>query len=503
MTLGVFINSKPMQTMGDLFAAGKNPPAVLVITALVCALVPLDASHLFVAASGALLFAIVQASLKSSPRPTTVTREPSCSPDPLQHSNCDRTREPRRQLSRPAKSDQPDSQSRCESLKISSFAAEVRKPSSMPVVAPTFVCTQWDAQVAELVERITPKRQSDMIVQRLVHFVQQTVRSIVPEVQVVGFASADFVRRTAFGVAVPEVDIVVTAKPKVLLDRFRQQGRLGGGPTRVVDLRKVQKAAIRVFTDKLVSSAGFKFRRSAFRSDEPKVTLLAPSLLGLVDDSLAIDFSVNTTTPLHNAMLITECGRLEPRARDLILLVRRWAKDRAVCHAAKGHLSPYTWTLLTIYFLQVGVEGEGALLPTFDEMKVSSGLDGGTPPLLGPPTCALRAKTPVSILLKEFMSFYHTKFDWREEAVSVRLGRRCKPSLNLPLHIVTQGDVGPSEIGPSIEDPFDTSHNMGSCLTLATLARLRQELARANDCCQRAVSLTEFLEPWVPPDREE
>ena len=50
----------------------------------------------------------------------------------------------------------------------------------------------------------------------------------------------------------------------VLLDRFREQVRLGGGPTRVVDLRKVENAAICVFTIRLDSRTGFKFRRSGF-----------------------------------------------------------------------------------------------------------------------------------------------------------------------------------------------------------------------------------------------
>ena len=76
------------------------------------------------------------------------------------------------------------------------------------------------------------------------------------------------VRRADLLEAVPEVGVVVTAKPKVLLHHVRLQGRLGGGPTRVVDLRKVRKAAICVFT----------------------ASILALSLLGLVDVSLAIVF---------------------------------------------------------------------------------------------------------------------------------------------------------------------------------------------------------------------
>merc|ERR1719277_329345 len=71
---------------------------------------------------------------------------------------------------------------------------------------------------------------------------------------------------------------------------------------------------------------------------------------------------------------MTECGRIDPRTKALILLVKRWAKDRGVCHAAKGHLSPYAWTLMVIYFLQVGVEDEGPLLPPLSGFAVSSGL---------------------------------------------------------------------------------------------------------------------------------
>merc|ERR1712066_969682 len=113
----------------------------------------------------------------------------------------------------------------------------------------------------------------------------------------------------------------------------------------------------------------FKFRRSAFKGQEPKVTLMAE----INGKTIPIDFSVNTTTPLYNAALLTECGQIEPRAKELILLVRRWAKDRGISHAAKGHLSPYAWSLLVIYFLQVW-DGQGdPLLPNITAFKTSSG----------------------------------------------------------------------------------------------------------------------------------
>merc|ERR1719169_332223 len=135
---------------------------------------------------------------------------------------------------------------------------------------------------------------------------------------------------------VPEVDLVVSINPDALPGQL--QGRLsrtGGASTAQLDARKVQKSAIRACTDKLVSACGFKFRRSAFRGQEPKVTLLAPASLGLSSDSIAIDFSVNVVTPFYNAALLTECGRMDSRAKELILLVKRWAKDRGICHVAK------------------------------------------------------------------------------------------------------------------------------------------------------------------------
>merc|ERR1719191_624710 len=145
-----------------------------------------------------------------------------------------------------------------------------------------------------------------------------------------------------------------------------------------LDTRKLQKSAIRVCTSLLVS-VGFKFRRSSFRSEEPKVTLLAPPSLRVSDVAIPVDFSVNNTTPLYNMALLTECGQMDPRAKLLILVVRRWAKDRGICHASKGHLPPYAWSLLVIYFLQVGNRDEGPLLPPLEEFALSSGLMGKPP----------------------------------------------------------------------------------------------------------------------------
>lgn len=393
---------------------------------------------------------------------------------------------------------------------------EVRKPSSQPISAPIFQGKGWEAEVDELLGQIMPSPEGERIVKAVADFVEQRIKPLIPEVEVLGFASGDLVRGTAFGVAVPEVDIVVNASPHILVQRL--QGRFSKGTisSMKLDVRKLQKSAIRACTDQLVSAGGFKFRRSAFRGEEPKVTLLVPASFGVSDESIPIDFHVNSTTPLYNMALLTECGEKEARSRALILLVKRWAKDRGVCHAAKGHLSPYPWSLLVIYFLQVGKasESRGPLLPPVQELEVSSGLMGGhnklpqdmlkklvpsasrcdPPDIKGPP------KT-VAELFKDFIHFYSHTFDWSKEAICVRTGKRGPPSLNLPLHIIVDEVTQASEVGPSIEDPFNPSRNLGVVMTCTALGRLHKEISRADELLINGCSLTDLLQPWAPPER--
>ena len=61
---------------------------------------------------------------------------------------------------------------------------------------------------------------------------------------------------------------------------------------------------------------------------------------------------------------------------------------------------------------------------------------------------------------------------------------------------------GTTQVGPSIEDPFDAKKNLSSGMNVASLARLHEELTRAEQMCSSNTSLAELLEPWAPPDYE-
>lgn len=380
----------------------------------------------------------------------------------------------------------------------------LKQASHAPVRAPSFEGTGFEVQVQELVSMIMPTSESDRIVDRLAEAIKLFLSNTLPEAEVLGFTSGDLSRRKAFGVAVPDVDIVINISPDDMAKRLNARPQKTQLLASKPDARKLQKSAIRMCTDKLVSAGGFKFRRSAFSGNEPKVTLLAPAELGIFSDAVPIDLHVNTVVPLHSAALLTECGHIDARAKELILLVRRWTKDRGICHHPKGHFSPYIWSLLTIYFLQVGPREEGALLPPLEKFEAASKLMKPGARSVSPKTEKWHPKTVESVqkqtaarLLQAFMKFY-ADFDWKLEAVCVRSGERAA-SASLPIHIMADEINNSTEVGPSVEDPFEPKDNLGACMTSWSFQRMKEELCRANLLLSsESPSLSTLLEPWAP-----
>lgn len=471
--------------------------AGLLFITLVCTFMPLELSQLAFALIGALAYGLLQAFV---PRPARTDCQIAAEREQAER---DRERASRISSARYSawKGNAPRSRPEKGTLShprvlTTPAKAEVYQPSSMPVTAPTFASSGWEAEVNELLSQLAPGAGEDQAIQRLVLHVKQTIRALFPEAEVSGFAHGSLTCGKAFGVAVPEVDIVANVTPGALAQRLQSRG-----PRQ--DPKKTQKSAVRMCTDRLVAQGGLKFRRSAFRGEEPRVTLLVPSALGFFKEAIPVDFSINSVTPFYTAALLTECGQIEPRAKALILLVKRWAKDRGICHAAKGHLSPYMWSLLVMYFMQVGIEEEGPLLPKLESFKISSNLISSNT------ASSLRANhtpfTPKSVaeklsigqLFGKFLYFYRQNFNWTGEAISIRAGRRAPPSLSVPLHVVL-GEDGNTRVGPAIEDPFQAGNNLGTCMNPISLTRLHEELNRGNELYSRGGSLSQLLQPWVP-----
>jgi len=182
--------------------------------AVVCVVLPLDLSQLTFALVGAVAFSILQ-SLQSSA---------------AKHHK----RQPKMPCAVPSQKFPPQKQSSLQNkLKWEKSKAvrqqpvvpqvprpEVRKPSAVPVQAPTFQSLDWESQISELLNQIAPSVDDDKIVGKLACLVKQAIKPMIPEIEVVGFASGDLTRKKAFGVAVPDVDVVVNVNPIVLAERL-------------------------------------------------------------------------------------------------------------------------------------------------------------------------------------------------------------------------------------------------------------------------------------------
>lgn len=465
----------------------------IVLAAILCALLPLEMSHLLAAIIGALAYTFV---LSLQP---TVQRQPKQKSGFKKQSTGEK-------YERPLRSEPHDTHSDCLKSNSQPWRSEVRegwkqikapvmsvpvtpkpetrKTSAVPVQALTFKATEWRAQVGELVERIAPTNESEKAVEAIARSIRHSLAPLLLDAKVVAFACSNPLNSHAFGVAVPDVDVVLVT-PLAGGDCYHKQN---------LDASKLQKSIIRSCTDRLVSHGGFKFRRSGFRGSEPRVTLLAPVNSRGEDQhavNIPINLSVNSSTPSQNFSLVEACRSLNPVARELILLVRRWAKDRGISHVAKGNLSPYCWTVLAIYFMQV----KGEVLPPLASFITH----GQVPSELSLKDCQCHAAD----LLQGFFHFYANMFDWRNEGICIRLAQRAPPRLGLPLHILLKSDGKSTMVGLSIEDPYQTGHNLADCMNWRSFERTQEEISRAFELCSQGSSLASLLEPWAPSETED
>lgn len=65
-----------------------------------------------------------------------------------------------------------------------------------------------------------------------------------------------------------------------------------------------------------------------------------------------MDVTINNLLATANTKLIRDYCAIDPRLKQLIFLVKHWAKQRAVNDCYRGTLSSYAYVLLCIHTLQ-------------------------------------------------------------------------------------------------------------------------------------------------------
>lgn len=366
-------------------------------------------------------------------------------------------------------------------------------------------------QVDDLAKQLAVTPETILAVDRLADDVQSIVRSVTPHLAFACIILSEPSFKSPYAAAVPEVCFVAMAPRHLLVNALRKRW-LGEDPPEPPDNHSLSKSVLRQCTDRLVA-AGFKFKRSAFRCEEPYVTLSAPPGRCACAKSVPFAMMVNATFPFEDAIILGFFKKVKPVAEALTMVVKCWAKDRGISHAPSGHLQPLAWTLLVVFFLQVRHGRAGDTLPPLQGFPLPPSMlnrDGVTAAVAR--LCRLSGFTvrrdshedsspeygarSVGALFAEFLHFFASQFDWGHEVVSVRIGSRT--TARGAILTVREGG-SPDDAELIIEDPFKPTSNVGSSLTRSGLGRVQDEFKRADSLCQNGADLRDLLDPWCSP----
>lgn len=158
-------------------------------------------------------------------------------------------------------------------------------------------------------------------------------------------------------------------------------------------------------------------------------------------------------------------------------------------------MSSYTWICLIIAFLQLRTP---PVLPALHSLPFKTVRPDNTPSSFADNLKKLRGygsknKSSEADLLFQFFRFYAHEFDYDKYTLSIRLGRMI-PRLDKGW---VQGIAG-----VFIEEPFNTSRNLGNTADEYSFRGLHMELRRAFDLLSEA-KFKEVCEEYVFPKEEE
>lgn len=213
---------------------------------------------------------------------------------------------------------------------------------------------------------------------------------------------------------------------------------------------------------------------------------------------VACDMNVNNTMALENTRMIRTYVEIDERVRILAMVVKYWTKRRSLNDAALGGtLSSYTWICMCINFLQTR---DPPILPSLqkrphEDQTTADGkpadFDSDMDTLKG---FSASNTSSIGQLLFGFFRYYGYEYDYETSVISVREGRVLrKPDKGW--HLLQNNRL-------CVEEPFNTSRNLGNTADDCSFKGLHMEIRRAfNSLCH--ADLEEACELYIPPPEEE
>lgn len=225
------------------------------------------------------------------------------------------------------------------------------------------------------------------------------------------------------------------------------------------------------------------------------------------DGSLHFDICFFNDIAVRNSMLIRDYTEVCQTSKDLMMAVKKWAKEKKICSSADQKLSSYAWMILVIHYLQqIGV------LPNLQcaELMKKAGFEPDPSHAVNALNTAFLPweqvkqmnvwdqpaeldDVPVSVLLHGFFRYMSMHFPSRLLAASIQtsssIPRPLSPKCSLSFLC--------------IEDPFETfdshcPHDLGSPANSNAQSEIMTLLAEA-ECHVRTVLLGGEGELWNKP----
>ena len=205
------------------------------------------------------------------------------------------------------------------------------------------------------------------------------------------------------------------------------------------------------------------------------------------------DIGVNNLLAIENSRLIRAYMTADTRARQLVFVVKHWAKQRKINDPFRGTLSSYAYVLMTIHYLQ-------QLTPPVLPCLQSYGVRGRVERLVGGYDCGWDERlasewrsanhSPLSALLSGWYMYYAHCYGYSDDVISVRVGgvlgkrekeREWAGSGKRDKHLL------------SIEDPFEVSHDLGRVCDGSALFEIRGEMIRGTKMCMEGKSVQSIV----------
>ncbi|PWY91457.1 hypothetical protein BO94DRAFT_462405 [Aspergillus sclerotioniger CBS 115572] len=219
---------------------------------------------------------------------------------------------------------------------------------------------------------------------------------------------------------------------------------------------------------------------------------------------LACDMNVNNTMALENTRMVRTYVELDDRVRPLAMIIKHWTKRRILNDAGLGGtLSSYTWICLIINFLQTR---DPPILPSLQarphKKKLTAdgivcSFDDDLDSLVG---YGRKNKQSLGELLFHFFRYYGHEIDYERLVVSVREGKLLSKEAK-GWHLLQNNRL-------CVEEPFNTSRNLGNTADDTSFRGVHMELRRAfqavsegnlEHCCEQYEYPAEEERSWERP----